>query len=107
MDSGRLRANITSHVDFDAEGIRGTVELANVEYGPYVEEGTAEHTITPKRAKALRFTPRGGTQPIFRKKATIPAREGAHMFRDGGEAAEPEIDRRFDLAIDRAIQRMG
>lgn len=56
VDTGALRASIRSDMGADL-----TVEVsANTDYAVHVHEGTAPHTITPKRARVLRFPTKGG-----------------------------------------------
>lgn len=65
VDSGRLRASITSKVQ-DREVVVGT----NVQYARVHQFGA---TIRPKRAKLLRF-PNGAGGFAFARQVTVPAR---------------------------------
>lgn len=54
VDTGRLRASIKTKRTLSIRGPQYTV-YTNVNYAPYVENGTRPHVIRPKTKKALRF----------------------------------------------------
>lgn len=59
VDTGRLRGSIKTTRRLSLRGPQYTVST-NVEYAPYVENGTRPHVIRPRRKKALRFRTAGG-----------------------------------------------
>jgi len=63
IDTGRLRQSVEREVYSEAGGVRGRVGT-DVEYARYVHEGTAS-PIVPRRAKVLRFRPKGGGAFVF------------------------------------------
>lgn len=72
QDTGRLRSSIGYQIINEGQGVAvGT----NVEYGRYHQFGAnlPAMTITPKRAKALRFMV--GGKVVYAKRANIPARK--------------------------------
>lgn len=62
VDTGRLRGSIKKRRKFTVRG-PGWEVFTNVEYAPYVENGTRPHIIRPRTKKALRF--RVGGQTVF------------------------------------------
>lgn len=80
VDTGRLRASIRverrSFLGFRARWTIGS----DVEYAPYVNDGTAPHIIRPKNAQALRF--RVGGRIVYAKVVNHP-----------GTRANPFLDR--------------
>lgn len=75
VDTGRLRAGIgTTRIRREFRGVfvRGARIGTRVFYGRFVHEGTGiygprKQLIVPKRAKALRFKPKGGTGFVYVK----------------------------------------
>lgn len=93
--TGRLISSERWDVGINATEVTGAV-FTNVSYAPYVEGGRGP--VEAKRAKALRFQSRDG-KLIFRKRVGPAA--GRHMFREGWQAARPEVIRFFvDAARD-------
>ena len=62
VQTGRLRASITTQLDRDERGLVVRVGT-NVEYARYVEEGTPPHRIQARRKKALHW--KGARHPVF------------------------------------------
>lgn len=60
VDTGRLRNSIKTTRKLTARGPTYQVGT-NVEYAPYVENGTRPHVIRPRRAQVLRFKVNGRT----------------------------------------------
>lgn len=56
----------------------------------FIDHGTIAHTVVPKKAKVLRFTV--GGQPMFAKKARIPAKAARPFKRQVGQEALRETD---------------
>ena len=52
-----------------------------LEYADEIEFGAKAKTIKARKAKSLRFKPKGG-KPVFTKSVRIPARKGQFNFRD-------------------------
>lgn len=70
VDTGRLRNSIVSEVvEPSGHVLRGRV-VADTTYAGYVHEGTGVYgsgqPIVPRRARVLRFRPRGATAFVFR-----------------------------------------
>lgn len=77
VDTGRLRSSVKTRVRVRGNTRHGGSFLSivgtNVWYGRMWElEGMPAHTVTPVRAKALRWFDEAG-QPVFAKRAHIPA----------------------------------
>lgn len=79
VDTGRLRASIRTTRKLTARGPTYQVST-NVEYAPYVENGTRPHIIRPRRAKALAF--RVGGRLVF-----------AQVVHHPGTKAQPFLSR--------------
>jgi hypothetical protein len=105
VDTGRLRSSISSGVQRTPEGPEGIVFVQQVAYAVPVEEGTRPHVIVPRTKRVLRFT--SGNRVVFARQVNHPGTKGRHMFREGAAAAEPEIRRIFERALQRAIVRVG
>ncbi len=56
----------------------------------FIDHGTVAHTVAPKKAKTLRFTV--GGQPMFAKKANIPAKAARPFKRAVGQEALRQTD---------------
>lgn len=69
VNSGRLRGSIKIKRGISLRGPKQTV-YTNVEYAPYVENGTRPHVIRPRTKKALRF--RVGGQFVIVAKVNHP-----------------------------------
>ena len=61
VDTGRLRASIRYTIS--SAGNPSATVFTNVQYAPYVHDGTRPHVIRPRRAQALRF--RVGGRTVF------------------------------------------
>lgn len=59
VNTGRLRASI--HYTVSHSGNPSAVVETNVNYAPYVHDGTRPHIIRPRRRQALRFRVGGAT----------------------------------------------
>ena len=78
IDTGRLRASLTTVIVF-RNGEPACLVGTNVKYGWYVHEGTGiygpfRRPIRPRRAKFLRFKPRGSSKWVFARsvKGMVP-----------------------------------
>ncbi len=101
VDTGRLRGSITHSIAPDPIPLWAKVGT-NVEYAPFVEEGTRPHwppieAIKPW-ARRHRLSPWAVAVAIARR-----GTKGAHMFRRAFEAAEGQI-RRFLDGVARDIE---
>jgi hypothetical protein len=72
IDTGRLRASITTQLVQDVGGGPVVVIGTNVKYALYVHEGTGIYgpkgrPIRPRRAKFLRFRPSRGGKYVYAK----------------------------------------
>ena len=89
VNNGRLRQSI--EVEMAVEGGVPVARVGtNVEYALWVHEGTGIYgkrgrPITPVRAKALRFTPRGGPT-LFRR--SVAGQRGVPFLTDALDAAQ-------------------
>ena len=80
VDTGRLRASIQGQLKRNIL-LRPRFEVgSNVEYAPYVNDGTRPHIIRPRTARALRFVV--GGQVVF-----------ARVVHHPGTRAQPFLDR--------------
>lgn len=79
VDTGRLRASLRSTLNLGGDNPSFRVST-NVEYAPYVHDGTRPHIIRPRRRQALRF--RVGGMTVFAKVVHHP-----------GTRARPFLDR--------------
>jgi hypothetical protein len=71
IDSGRLRSSVTT-VMVERNGDLAVLIGTNVRYARYVHDGTGiygprRQMIRPKRAKLLRFKPKGSSRYVFAK----------------------------------------
>ena len=135
VDTGNLRDRITSRVEGAGRSIRGIVEVNNILYARWVEEGTRPHIIEARNGRALAFQPGaaafriGSRRPQYRiqrgrragkligrrgpgtmiivRRVRHPGTQGAHMFRDGAQAAEPRIRSAFAAATRRGLRRLA
>lgn len=105
VKTGRARNSITSRVEQRGDTVYGTVENLPLKYIRPLEFGSRPHTITPTHAKALRFSM--GGRIVFAKSVHHPGTRGAHMFRDGMRAAEPQIRTIFGEAMQRVAARVA
>lgn len=69
IDTGRLRSSIAT-VPFSYKGTFGVRVGTNVQYAIFVHEGTGLYgplgrMIIPRRAKFLKFTPKGSPRAVF------------------------------------------
>lgn len=80
VDTGRLRASIQGEARRTWTLRPQFTVFSEVEYAPYVNDGTRPHVIRPKNAKALRFVVDG--QVVFARVVNHP-----------GTRAKPFLDR--------------
>lgn len=80
VDTGRLRASIQGEARRTWTLRPQFTVFSNVEYAPFVNDGTRPHVIRPKNARALRFVV--GGQVVFAKVVHHP-----------GARAKPFLDR--------------
>ena len=71
IDTGRLRAAIATQVVF-RNGVPAVIVGTNVRYGIFVHDGTGIYgpkgrPIRPRRAKRLRFRPKGSRKYVYAK----------------------------------------
>jgi len=91
VDTGRLRAAIRARPMTTVGGAPAyRVDTSNVPYARWHHDGTGlygprRQVIRPVRAKALRFTPKGGNRPIFR--AWVRGQRGTFFLTRALEAA--------------------
>ena len=62
-----------------------TVATAN--YALFVELGTRAHEIVPKVRKALKFTPKGASKPVFAKRVRHPGTKSQPFMLPGAQNA--------------------
>lgn len=113
-DTGRLASSITTSVSETAGG--GILRVGTrVNYGIAWELGFASYIIRPKqlmskksptRFAALRFVPKGSTEPIFRRSVRIPAGHRPWL-RPAAEQALPQVTRIIQGEVNRALQQFG
>lgn len=89
VDTGRLRASLTIQSAMTADGPTAVVGT-RVDYARYHHDGTGVYgptgqRIRPRRAKALRFKPKGSSVFIFR--ASVKGSRPNPFLRDALEAA--------------------
>lgn len=80
VDTGRLRASIQGEARRTWTLRPQFTVFSNVEYAPFVNDGTRPHVIRPKNKQVLRFTV--GNQVVFAKVVNHP-----------GTRARPFLDR--------------
>lgn len=85
---GRLRQSIVIEQDGD-----GWIIGTNMPYAEFVELGVSPHVVRPTTKKALKFYADGGF--VFAGEVWNPGFEGRHMFLQGLEFFEKELDRRL------------
>lgn len=89
VDTGRLRSSVRT-VPIPYMGTYGAGVGTNVYYARWVHDGTGLYgprhmRITPRRARALRFTPKGSSRPIYR--ASVKGMKPNPFLRDALPAA--------------------
>ena len=104
VDTGRLRKSVSVNITGGGAFMQVTVG-SDVEYARWVEEGTRPHVIVPRRARALRFLV--GGRVVFARRVMHPGTQGAAMFREGWEAAQPRIRRVFAARLGRVTRRLS
>jgi len=72
VDTGRLRASIRYTIS--SSGNPSATVFTNVQYAPYVHDGTRPHVIRPRRGQALRF--RVGGRTVFARVVNHPGTRG-------------------------------
>lgn len=70
-NSGALRQSIRFERNVIVGGVSVTF-ISSVPYAGYVISGTQPHTIAARYARALRFTPAGATEPVYRRSVYHP-----------------------------------
>jgi len=118
---GRLRSAIQGEVRRSATSVTGTVTAGDVAYASFVEYDTAPHfpPLAPLeewvRHRGLHAPSRGGKPPkhpvraiafLIARKIARQGTKGAHMFRDGAQAALPQARRFFSQSLRRFLQRL-
>lgn len=83
VDTGRMRAQIRSEMS-GGKIVTGTI-ISPAEYTPYVHEGRGP--VYPKRAKALRFKPKGSSAFVFAKK--VKGYKGNPFLTDALKKGQP------------------
>jgi hypothetical protein len=89
VDTGSLAASCNGEATQAADGPVATIVAAK-DYAPPVEFGSAEHEVTPKRGKYLRFPHRDGGW-CFMTSVTIPAQDPQPFFFGTINDALPEL----------------
>lgn len=84
VDTGKMRSRINGEVIVRGKRVRGRIE-SPAEYTKYVHEGRGP--VRVKKAKALRFKPKGSSAFIFRMK--VGPYEGNPFLVDALEAGQP------------------
>nr|DAZ15036.1 MAG TPA: Minor capsid protein [Caudoviricetes sp.] len=91
--SGDTERSIVSEVN----GTSGKVWLGT-KVAVYLHEGTKPHDIRPRMKKVLRFPVQGGF--AFARRVHHPGTPKDQFLYDAAEKISPDIQRRFDRAID-------
>lgn len=86
VDTGRLQNRITSGTVRVSRRSAAVRVEARAGYSLFVEEGTGIFgptgaPITPKRARVLRFKPKGSARFVFAR--SVKGQPGQHFMRDG------------------------
>lgn len=77
MNTGRLRSS--ERLELNLSGASPSFKVVtNVEYAPYVHDGTRPHVIRPRRRQALRF--RVGGMTVFAKVVNHPGNRARPFF---------------------------
>lgn len=77
VNTGRLRAS--ERLVYNLSGANPSFKVAtNVEYAPYVHDGTRPHVIRPRRRQALKF--RVGGMTVFAKFVNHPGNRARPFF---------------------------
>jgi len=77
VNTGRLRAS--ERLAYSLSGDRPSFKVTtNVEYAPYVHDGTRPHVIRPRRRQALKF--RVGGMTVFAKVVNHPGNRARPFF---------------------------
>lgn len=104
VDSGRLRSRIASEVvRIGSDTVKGLIGT-DVEYAPFVEFGTASHTITADSGY-LHFTVDG--EEVFAKSVQHPGTEPQPFLRPAIEQHRADIRQIFADAVEEAIDEVG
>lgn len=114
VDLGHLLASIEQKMVVVTWGPRGDLVYesgaeTNVEYAPYVEEGTglwgpraARYEIRPRDPDGwLRWIDPNTGQPVFAKRVMHPGSPGAHMFAIGAALTEAQFERHIQARLRR------
>lgn len=101
--AGRLR-DATTWRHTSAPGVaRLEFRANNVPYVPYVLEPTRPHTIVPRAARALAWTPAGGGGMVFARRVNHPGTKGNNYPARAYMAMRSEIIRAFQAAIEKML----
>jgi hypothetical protein len=65
--------------------------IATANYALFVELGTGPHEIVPRSRKALKFTPKGATRPVFAKKVRHPGTRAQAFMLPGAQNAVRKV----------------
>jgi hypothetical protein len=102
--TGRLRETLFARVEGGGVTARGVVGFT-ADYARPVEEGARPHVIRPRRAKVLRFVV--GGRVVFAPIVNHPGSRGAHMLREGAQAAAPRVRRIFSARLGVVTRRLA
>jgi hypothetical protein len=72
---GNSARYVSSHIERAPRGLRGVVTYSHPK-AIYIVHPTPEHEIRARRARALRFVPRGASAPVFRQRVWHPGAKG-------------------------------
>lgn len=97
--TGNTRANIDGAVDNVSDGAHGVVGADDI--AQLLNDGTRPHEIRGKRGGYLKFEVGGAT--IFRRSVRHPGTSPDPFLDAAADAAEEELDRGADAAIDAAL----
>jgi hypothetical protein len=97
--TGATRESIQPSVDDNAKGASGTVTAG--ENAVRLNDGTRPHRIEAVRGNALRFSV--GGQTLFRRGVNHPGTKPDHFLDRAADAAEEELPRAVEAAVDKAL----
>ncbi|WP_407310522.1 hypothetical protein [Desulfosporosinus sp. SB140] len=103
VKTSRLKNSIRYQIDRNANG--GEATFFSAFYGPYLDEGTKPHVISPVNAKCLVFS-RGG-EKVFASSVHHPGTKPLNFTPQTLDEAEKEADRKASLMADRIFGVMA